>query len=740
MQNKKDVSITEQLFGLVEHVTYLNTDTGFAVIEVDADGQLITAVGEMPGVAEGEEVELSGEYVTHPNFGVQLKVFGFVCRLPQNETAVLRYLAGGPLPGIGPATARRIVEAFGAETLHVIENQPERLAKIKGMNLNKAMAACNEFRRVFGMREAIAALSQMGLSAQTAISLYKEYGPRVVDRINENPYILCKSPAFLSFRQADQIAGEMNFEKQCDFRVRAGVAYVLRHNTSNGHSCLPTAKVLSTAAKFIDVEPVRIEEVVDLAVSEGELSVYETDGVEYLYLPEYFRGEMYVSAHLKGLMSMTLSKMDNPEKGITILELSGNLRYAPLQRRAIETALTSNCMVLTGGPGTGKTTTVNAIIALFEQQADRVALAAPTGRAAKRMSELCGREAKTIHRLLEVEYGSGDVIRFIHHERNPLKCDVVIVDEMSMVDLPLFESLLRALKPQCKLILVGDTDQLPSVGAGNVLGEIIASGVVPTVCLKDIFRQAAESRIVRTAHDIVEGILPGANEKDGDFFLLEAKNAAAADLVCDLVSSRLPTAYGFDPVRDIQVLCPSKLGLCGTVALNERLQQILNPPTPGKGQITYMGTLYRTGDKVMQVRNNYDIVYTKTDGEPNTGAFNGDMGIVLKADARAQSLTVQMEDRTYIYTGEHIRELEIAYAVTIHKSQGSEFAAVVLPVGSDTPGRLCYRNLVYTGVTRAKKLLCVCGSRQTFGSMIENDRRMLRYSCLAAMLTDDNLC
>lgn len=739
-RTKKEVSKTETLTGTVEHVVFSNSETGFAVIEIDAAGELVTAVGEMPGVAEGEEVELAGEYTTHPTFGLQLKVRQFACRLPQGEAAVLRYLASGPLPGIGPVTARRIVEAFGEDTLLVIENNPNALAKIKGMTTAKAIAASNEFRRVFGVREAIASLARVGVTPQQAIALYKHYGPGVLDMVNENPYLLCGEPVWIPFRAADAIASGMNFEKENAQRVRAGVAYVLRHNLNNGHCCLPTHKLLATVANFIEVEQIAIEEVIDIAVSEGELVAHECGGTEYLYLPEYFRGEMLVATHIKSLLALPLEKMKNPDKAIGLLEFAGGLKYAPLQRKAIETALTANCMVLTGGPGTGKTTTINAMIALFEQQGDRVALAAPTGRAAKRMSELCAREAKTIHRLLEVEYGSGERLRFVHHEQNPLKCDVVIIDEMSMVDLPLFESLLRALRPQCKIILVGDSDQLPSVGAGNVLRDIIDSGIVPTVSLRDIFRQAAESRIIRTAHGIVEGNLPQGNEKEGDFFFLEAGNAAAAELVCNLVAQRLPKAYGLDPVRDIQVLCPSKMGQCGTQTLNARLQEILNPAQPGKGQLVFMGVTYRVGDKVMQVRNNYDIVYRRDDGENNTGAFNGDLGIILKADPRAQTLTVKIDDKTYVYSGDALRELEIAYAVTIHKSQGSEFAAVVLPTAGDTPARLCYRNLIYTGVTRAKQLLVVCGSRATFGGMVENDRRMLRYSCLAALLADDSVC
>ena len=439
----------EHLSGSVEHITFANADTGFAVVELDADGELVTAVGTMPGVAEGEEVELEGEFVTHPSFGPQFKVGSFTCRLPQDTAAVLRYLASGVLPGIGPITARRIVDEFGADTLFVIENQPELLAKVKGMTAAKARAASEEFRRVFGVREAITALARLGLSAASAIALYRALGPATLDLIHENPYLLCGAPVYLPFDRADDIAAEMNFEREAAIRIQAGLAFILRHNNGNGHTCLPAFKLLPTAARFLGVDEPTLRETLDAGLAEGEFAALQYDGAEYIYLPEFLRAEMLVAGHLKALMSLPLQKMKDPDKAIDLLELTGGIRYAPLQRQAIAAALTSNCMVLTGGPGTGKTTAINAIIALFEQQADRVFLAAPTGRAAKRMSELCHREAKTIHRLLEVDYGGPDQIRFIHNEKNPLKCDVVIIDEMSMVDVQLFESLLRALRQMC---------------------------------------------------------------------------------------------------------------------------------------------------------------------------------------------------------------------------------------------------------------------------------------------------
>ena len=730
----------ERISGSVEHITFSNGENGFAVVELSADGELVTAVGTMPGVAEGEEVELEGEFVNHPSFGPQFQVSGFSCRMPQDAAAVLRYLASGALPGIGPVLARRIVDEFGADTLSILENEPRLLTRVRGMTEAKAQAAAEEFRRIFGVREAIASLAQLGISAAGAIALYRALGPRTMDLIYENPYLLCAAPANLPFERADEIAARLNFEQDARIRLKAGLEHILRHNSGNGHSCLPAFKLLPTAQRFLEVDGQLLREVLDYGLAEGDFASLSYDGVEYIYLPELFRAEMLVAGHLKSLIALPLEQADDPQHEVDMLELSGGIRYAPAQREAICTALTHNCMVLTGGPGTGKTTTVNAIITLFESRADRVALAAPTGRAAKRMSELCGREAKTIHRLLEVDYGTAEQIRFIHNEKNPLKCDVVIIDEMSMVDLPLFESLLRALRPQCRIILVGDADQLPSVGPGNLLRDIADSGMVPVVRLTEIFRQAARSQIIRTAHRIVCGEEPEPNQRDGDCFFLAASGQASQELICELVAARLPKSYGFDPVEDIQVLCPSKLGPAGTMALNARLQELLNPPARGKRQLTYFGVTYREGDKVMQVRNNYDLLYEREGKEGGVGAFNGDLGIIESVDPRAGSLKVRSDDRLYTYTGDTLRELEIAYAVTVHKSQGSEFKAVVLPVSEETPRRLCYRNLIYTGVTRARQLLILVGSRQTLREMIENDRKTLRYSCLARLLQDESVC
>ncbi len=724
----------ETLSGTVENIVYCNEANGYTVLELSSGEELHTAVGELSSVNVGEEVTLHGRFVTHPSFGEQFRAEAFEVRLPESVTAIRRYLASGALPYIGKALAGRIVDAFGADTLEVIATDPMALTKIRGISAEKARAASNEFKRLFGVREAISYLARYHLPAGAAVALFRQYGPDTVDIVSHNPYVMCGPPAHQDFLAADAIAQEMGLLYDAHERVCAGLMYVLRHNLQNGHTCLPRDKMCAAASDFLRVEPETVFSTLDAMLSSGALGEAELDGESWIYLPEYLQAERYAASHLRRLVHWPGSGGGDVEKFIARAEASQGITYAPLQRKAIAAAFQSNALVLTGGPGTGKTTTVNGILSAFEQNGDRVLLAAPTGRAAKRMAELTGRKAKTIHRLLEVDFSRNDAVCFQHNEKNPLKCDVIVIDEMSMVDALLFESLLRALRPQCKIIMVGDEDQLPSVGAGHVLGGVIASGVVPTVRLRDIFRQAAESMIVSNAHRIVTGERPVKGTRDSDFFMLEADGEACLELVCDLVCRRLPQRYGFDPFEDIQVLCPSKLGLLGTASLNAALQQRLNPPAPGRAQLVIRDKFLRVGDKVMQVRNNYDIPYTRPDGgEDGAGAFNGDMGVIVSVDPHAGSVTVRSEDRLLVYTSEHVRELEPAYAVTIHKSQGSEFPAVILPV-MDVPPKLLYRNLLYTGVTRAKTLCVLAGHSAEVVQMVGSVRRNRRFSCFAKLL------
>jgi exodeoxyribonuclease V alpha subunit len=730
----------ETLSGTVEHIVYRSEETGYTVLEFASEGVLYTAVGEMSDINEGEDATLHGRFVTHPTFGEQFRVEAYEVQLPETATAIRRYLASGVLPYIGKAIAGRIVDAFGDQALEIIARQPDKLSQVKGLTREKALAASEEFQRLYGVRETIVSMARYNLSASVAVAMYRHYGPDAADVVAHDPYVLCGYPAYQDFGVADTIAQEMNMEYNARERVRAGICYVLRHNLQNGHTCLPDDKLIGAVSGFLRVEPETIETELEQMLDEEDLFCFETDDSRFIYLPEYLRAEKSVAWHLRQCVQRPSCALVDAQKAIARIEDEQGIQYAPAQRQAIEAALCSSALVLTGGPGTGKTTAVNAMLAAFEQNGDKVALAAPTGRAAKRLAELTGRKAKTIHRLLEVDRSSGDMVRFLHHAKRPLKCDVVVIDEMSMVDVLLFESLLDALRPGCKIIMVGDEDQLPSVGAGNVLGSVIASGVVPTVRLTEIFRQAAQSGIVSNAHRIVTGQPPVKGGRDGDFFMLESDGAACAELVCDLVCRRLPASYGFDPFEDIQVLCPSKIGAVGTMALNAALQQRLNPPSPGRPEVRIGEKILRVGDKVMQVKNNYDIPFTRPDGgEDGAGAFNGDMGIIEAVDPRATTVTVRSEDRRIVYTSEYLRELEPAYAVTIHKSQGSEFGAVVIPI-MEVPQKLCYRNLLYTGVTRAKTLCVLAGHSDEVAAMVRSARRNKRFSCLAQLLQEGVSC
>ncbi len=724
----------QKLEGVVEHMIYENPETGYAVFEVDAQGTDIVVAGNVGSVDNGMSVVVYGHMTTHPNYGEQFRAETCEASLPQDTAATLSYLSSGALPYIGPSTAKKIVAKFGDDTLTVIAESPQQLCAIRGITPDKAEAISKEFKRMYGVREVVAWAAGFGLSAQNAVELYRSFGTRAVTILQDNPYLLCGDPLNLKFSQVDAIAARLRFELDDRLRVGAGLLYAMRHNAGNGHTCLPRAKLLESTARFLRLEPDRVEEGLEGLLASDELRARTFDGTEYIYLPDLLTAEEDIAARLRELASYPTEPPKTLDSDIRVLEFAQGVTYAPLQKDAIRLALSSRIMVLTGGPGTGKTTTVNAILSLYEASYDQVSLCAPTGRAAKRLSELTGHKASTIHRLLEVDYTSG-TLRFIHNAKNLLKCDVVILDEVSMVDVKLFQALLAALRPSCRIVLVGDADQLPSVGPGNILGEILRAGTLPTVRLNQVFRQAGQSLIVRNAHRIVNGQMPQKGGRDDDFFMIESMGLACQRLVCDLVATRLPQAYGFDPVRDIQVLCPTKVGPTGSVELNRRLQELLNPPGPGKPQIGSSdgGRVLRLGDKVMQIKNDYDITYERNGAEAGVGAYNGDMGIVTAVDTENRTVTVQMDDRRYTYMADQLSELEPAYAVTVHKSQGSEFPAVVLPA-ADVPARLCYRNLLYTGVTRARRLCVLVGSSRTERTMVDNVRQNLRFSGLRYFL------
>ncbi len=726
----------QELCGSVEHIVYANQSNGYTVATLKNDEGEHTIVGSMPFLAAGDTVRVFGRYDQHPTYGPQFRVDHFEKQTPSDSVSILRYLSSGVIRGVGPATARSIVERFGDRSLDVMETESDRLSEIRGISLDKAIKIGKEYQKQFGVREVMLFLDPFHISPEGAIRVFQALGSRATEIIRQNPYVLCGESIGFTFEKAEEIAISFQIPKDSDCRIAAGLEYVLKHNLSNGHTCLPRSKLTETAARLLACTVDEVEDVCNKMLEVLQLRLMVQRGEDFIALPPYHAAEDFVAARLSVLLRYAppLEQMANLE--IDQIELQTHMQYEPKQREAIRMALHNSVMVLTGGPGTGKTTTLNAMIQILKSKDLEIALAAPTGRAAKRMSELTGCEAKTIHRLLEVEWNDEDRQSFARNEKNPLSCDVLVVDEMSMVDILLFESLLRAVRLGCRLILVGDADQLPSVGAGNVLADILACGVVPSVALTKVFRQAMESQIVANAHRIMAGELPDLSDKTGDFFFLnDSDPASAVEKVVDLCANRLPKAYGFDPQTDIQVLCPSKLFDLGSMNLNNRLQERLNPTKKEAQKIVFKGFELRVGDKVMQIKNNYDILWTSDGGESGAGIYNGDIGVLETIDRKNGILTVRFEDKVATYFSENIGELELAYAMTIHKSQGSEFECVILPL-FDTPKKLLYRNLLYTAVTRAKQLLVIVGNRRLFGAMVENNRKNLRYTALKKRLED----
>ena len=716
--------------GTVQSVIFQNEENGYTVLRlVTEEGELITVVGCIPCAAPGEHLGVSGTWETHPQHGAQLRAEEVERRLPEDAEELISYLGSGICKGLGPATARRLVERFGAETAEVISSQPEKLSLIKGITARRAMEISESFRRHMGLRRLMAFLAQYGLPPVLAIRLRQIYGDGALDAIRRDPYLLSADTGGLPFSAADEIAMSMGFSARSPERLRSALLFELSHNEGNGHVFLPRGKLLAATAQLLGDED-GVEEALDTLIDEGKVSSETVANVEACYLLRLHEAEDYACRKLLNLLSATADVSSRAGRTVDEIEQSQGITYAPLQRKAVELAAEHGVLILTGGPGTGKTTTVRGIVSLFERMGLAIVLAAPTGRAAQRLGELTGREAQTIHRLLGMSWNEAThEVTFTKGEKEPLEADAVIVDEMSMVDLPLFAALLRALRPGTRLVMVGDADQLPSVGAGNVFSDLIRSGKVETVFLREVFRQAERSAIIRNAHAVNAGEPPRLQNDQGDFYFLCRRDAQrAVSTVVELCQSRLPEKMGI-PVGDIQVLTPTRKGPAGTENLNRLLQDALNPAKPGQPEIRWGERIFRPGDRVMQTRNDYDILWEKEDGTVGSGVFNGDVGRIQAIDPAGEWLAILYEDRKALYSLEMLSEIDLAYAQTVHKAQGSEYPCVVLCAMPSAPG-LMVRGVLYTALTRARELLILVGDDVAVREMAANDRRARRYSGL----------
>lgn len=728
-----------ELNGVIDSVIYRNDENGYAVIRMTLDdGENVTVVGCFPSVAPGEMVSAEGAWMTHCQHGKQFKAEHAIRLLPTNADDIYKYLAGGTVKGIGPATAALIVNRFGEKSLDILELHPEKLAEIKGISTSKAGEMSKSFKRQAGLRRLMEFLCGYRIRPEFALRLYKFYGNSAMEVLQENPYILASSHIGAAFSDADALALEMGIENDSVNRIAAAVLFELRHNLGNGHCFIPREKLSDATSQLIGVDAERIEEGVELLISDGELVCERLAGLDACYLKEIYEAESYTAKRIKAMCKATKPIKTNLDSIIASLEKKNGICYAPLQKSTLSLAASSRVMVITGGPGTGKTTIVKAIIELFESSEMSVCLAAPTGRAAKRMTELTGAEASTVHRLLGARISEdGESLIFTKDEDDPLTADAVILDECSMMDIALMKALLSAMRPECRLVLVGDADQLPPVGPGNVFADIIRSGIVPTVRLTEIFRQKAESRIVRNAHMINRGKHPDFEANTGDFFRLRRVRVdGCLDTVMELCAKRLPDNMNI-PSDEIQVLTPTKKGETGTGNLNRMLQATLNPPSPEKKEKSFGDVVFREGDRIMQIKNNYDIPWQTSAGVFGSGIFNGDLGRIKSIDHQTETMKIEFDEKTVTYDFDMLSELEHSWAMTVHKSQGSEYRAVILVLNSGTK-LLLTRSVLYTAVTRARSLLIMVGDDSLAHYMIENNKQSRRYSALRIRLADEN--
>lgn len=732
----------ETLNGYVGHIVYQNSDNGYTVLNLVSGEKEITCVGMFHGVGEGETLELTGDYTTHPSYGRQFKMQSFQEKPPEDVLSIERYLGSGAIKGIGVALAARIVRRFKEDTFRIIEEEPERLAEVKGISERKAVEIAEQVEEKRELRQAMIFLQQYGISQNLSVKIYQTYGQELYTILKENPYRLADDIQGVGFRIADEIASRIGIHMDSDFRIRSGILYTLIQAAAEGHTCLPENILTQKASMLLELEPEYIEKhYMDLAI-EKKLVIKEAEGKRFIYAASFYYMEMNAAAMLKRLdISYDIPEIEI-ESRIRMIEKSSGMDLDGLQAEAVKEAVCNGLVVITGGPGTGKTTTINTIIRYFEMEGMDIFLAAPTGRAAKRMSETTGFEARTIHRMLELNGGMEGQAGFERNEQNPLETDVIIVDEMSMVDISLMHSLLKAIVEGTRLILVGDANQLPSVGPGSVLRDIIDSERFHVVRLTKIFRQAAQSDIVVNAHKINRGEEVLLDNKSMDFFFLRRFDAdVIISVVIQLIQQKLPKFVEAEPF-DIQVLTPMRKGLLGVERLNRILQRYLNPPDENKKEKEHGGILFREGDKVMQIKNNYQLEWEIRSRyglaiDKGTGVFNGDMGKIRSINDYQEAVTVEFEEgRMVDYPFKQLEELELAYAITIHKSQGSEYPAVVIPLLTG-PRMLMNRNLLYTAVTRAKKCVTLVGNDGTFQEMIANVSEQKRYTGLKDRLKEN---
>ena len=731
----------QQLSGSIERVIYANEENGYAVCDLGTDdNDLVTIQGTLPYIAEGDGVTVYGRWVHNPKYGRQFSVERYERVLPADVNAILRYLSSRAIKGIGPKTAQKIVEEFGEDTFDVMENHPEWLAQIPGISRKKAEEISEDFKQKSGIRSAMMFFRDF-FGAALTMRIYKRFGSSAVDRAKQNPYILCDEVEGIGFEKADRMAHDLGLSTDSPARLSSGIAYVLHANAlQNGHVCLPEDKLLAAAGTLLGGAPEQLREALDILLFSGRLVRLVWEDTAYIYEKYACESEQYIATKLR-LLDRLCVAVNAPDVHAFIdrEERSHGIAYATLQRKAIFDALQCGVMILTGGPGTGKTTVVRALLNIFNSMDLRVALTAPTGRAAKRLSESTASEAKTIHRLLEMEYGdTGDEngAHFRRDENNLLEEDVIIIDEASMVGNGLMCHLLKAIKPGARVIIIGDADQLPSVEAGNVLRDLIDSECFSTVCLTEIFRQAQQSLIVTNAHAINRGEMPRLDAKNNDFFFLRRDSDNDIVMtVADLYKNRLPRAYGDMTKNGIQVISPSRKGEGGTEHLNMLLQQGLNPPSGGKAQYRFRDRTFREGDRVMQIRNNYDLSWEKEDGSTGMGIFNGDIGEIEVINHAAECMEIRFDDRHVVYDFTLLEELEHAYAITVHKSQGSEYPIVIIPLYR-APYMLLTRHLFYTAVTRAQSMVILVGREDVARTMVENHRQSMRYTGLARRLRE----